>query len=146
MEAEMERDKDSATEAASLAKGYGEEILLVEDDPNVLGIYRRILERLNYKVTTASDGREAVNLYRARRSVISLLVVDFMLPKLGGREVVQEIRAMNPEVKVIYITGHHGYYDQNSPEDEAGSPREMVLLKPFSIAELSRAIRDVLAG
>lgn len=130
-----------------LLKGSGEMILLVDDDPEVLQAYSRILERLRYNVLVAQDGQIAVDMYRAFHDKIDLLILDFVMPKLGGCDVMQIIRAMDPDARLIIVTGNYSYFKPNSDGDREGHfDSEMVLLKPFSVFELSQAIRLALAA
>ena len=131
----------SCTEGHHL-EGHGELILLVDDDPEVLHAYSRILERLHYNVLVATDGKVAIDMYRCYQDKIDLLILDFVLPKFGGDEVMQIIRAMDADAKLIIITGHYSYNGPNSAASMEGYiESEAVLLKPFSVFELEESIR-----
>jgi len=121
--------------------GFGETILLVDDEANVLVIGKDVLESLGYKVLTATDGQQAVEVYAAHRGDIDLLFLDVVMPNMGGVEALQQIRQQNPDVKAIFATG----YDKSNALVEAGhiSP-EMIISKPYSVITLSQAIRRML--
>ncbi|TLS74564.1 PAS domain S-box protein [Mariprofundus erugo] len=127
----------------SVCKGNGETILLVDDDERVLTVACELLESLRYQVVTASDGIQAIEQFQAHRSEIVLLISDVVMPKLGGRELVRELRQLNPDLKVILVTG----YDKSAAlvSGYSGSS-DIIISKPYSASRLSQVIRDVLAG
>jgi len=127
----------------NIIKGKGETILLADHAVFVLDTFRNILEELNYRVLTASDGQMALDVYQSHRDEIDLLVMDFVLPGLGGREILQAIRNLDPAVRVIFITGYEKMHATDNKEDD--SNRETVLHKPFRVAELSQAVARALA-
>ena len=121
--------------------GNREKILLVDDNEMVLEIGKALLEELNYKVLTAKDGQEAVATYRAFKDVIDMLVLDVVMPKMGGVEALRIIRQEDPEVKAIFCTG----YDKlNVVTEDEGISLESVITKPFSISELSQKLKSTL--
>ena len=130
-----------------LLKGSGEMILLLDDDPEVLHAFSRILERLNYNVLIAQNGQMAVDMYSAFRDKIDLFILDFGVPRVGGYDVMQIIRAMDPTARLIIVTGNYSYFKLNYESGREGHiDSETILFKPFSVFELSQAIRLVLAG
>ena len=110
-------------------------ILLVEDDQPSRDLYRSALQRGGHTVVTAEDGMAALRAIGL--AVPQLIVLDMMLPKLSGRDVLRELRA-NPEtrhVPVIIITGA----DVRNLAERAGI---LVLQKPFALAVLVDAVDD----
>ena len=126
---------------SNIITGHGETILLADYDDMVLEALRDILERLNYVVLTASDGQEAVELYRVHQDAIDLLILDHALPRLGGKATLQEIHKINPEIRAIYISA----FTPKPTGIEIISDPEIVLRKPFTIVELSQVVSHVLA-
>lgn len=121
---------------AAPASGH-EQILLVEDEASLRSLMSRILEQHGYRVTVAADGDEAVRLIRSSgASPIELLVADVRLPARSGTEVAQEFRLLNPNGRVLFMSG----YGEDTP---AGVPR---LEKPFSPRKLAQVVRDILDG
>ena len=121
--------------------GKGETILLVDDNKTVLEIGRDVLEGLGYCILTAEDGLAAIELYSERKDEIDLLILDVVMPCLGGMEALQGIREMNPDVKAFFATG----YDKLSTLGIRGQNiEEQVISKPFSVSELSQLIRKTL--
>lgn len=139
--AEDNQESLETVDTRVVAKGHGELILLVDDEQHVLETGKEVLESMNFRVLTASNGQQAVDLFRTRPGDIDLLILDIVMPVMGGNEAARRIRAIREEVKVIFATG----YDKNTPlNQDAGMENETVLSKPFSIIELSHIIRKKL--
>ena len=114
-------------------------VLIVEDDYLLRDVTAEMLHQLGYQVATAQDGAEAARIF-AQHPCIDLLLADVVLPGHNGREVFEHLRAQNPRLKVLYMSGYtqdvlttHGMLD-------AGVP---LLHKPFSIADLAQNLRRV---
>jgi CheY-like chemotaxis protein len=116
-----------------------EKILLVEDDENVRMITRDVLEASGYQIWEASDGLEALNVWKANAPQIDLLLTDMIMPGgLSGRELADRLQGERPGLKVILMSGY-------SP-DLLG-PVQMhnrILSKPFSLEGLTEAVRSCL--
>lgn len=124
---------------STLISGHGETILLVDDDLGLLTTGREILKRLNYQVITAADGAMAVELYKSYRERIDLIIIDAVMPKLGGSDALFEIRKINPDVKALFISG----YDKiDRAAGNSNSETEIQLSKPFEIGTFSRLIHE----
>jgi len=89
----------------------GAKILLIDDEEYVRELARRILERAGYMVITASNGREALDIYAREKSNIALVVLDLIMPQMGGEKCLEELLRMNPKVRVVLSSGHS--LDQN---------------------------------
>lgn len=137
--ANVESGQKIVSHESQLIKGDGETILLVDDDLGLLTTGREILKKLNYNVITAADGAMAVELYNAYRDRIELIIIDAVMPKLGGSDALFEIRKINPDVKALFISG----YD-NIERAAAGNSinEEIQLSKPFEIGTFSRLIHE----
>jgi len=119
----------------------GETILLVDDEDLIRNIADDILQAYGYKVYTAKNGSEAVHIYTSKKSEISAVVTDVMMPIMGGVELMGILRSMNPDVRIIAASGVvHG--DTTKNLKEAGA--QVILLKPFTVDKLLAAIREVL--
>jgi signal transduction histidine kinase/CheY-like chemotaxis protein len=119
-----------------------ETILLVEDEPMLLELGQRTLERLGYRVLTAPDGVEAIKLYQAHRDEVALVVLDVVMPKLNGHEVYRELKRLDADVTVLMTTGYN-----NGPTTVESLLAEGVcgvVFKPYNIDELARAVRAAL--
>jgi signal transduction histidine kinase/ActR/RegA family two-component response regulator len=118
-------------------------ILLVDDDDLVLQTTARLLESLGHKVLTASSGNEAVQVFDRERHQIDVVVMDVVMPNLGGREAFLLLRKIDPEVKVLFISGY-GTSEDRETLVEAGVCG--VLTKPLNGDDLMKAIRDAVLG
>ena len=129
------------TEESKPAPGGSETILVAEDDPMVRNVAVRILEKGGYTVLAASDGQEALRIFGENRSAISLILLDVIMPKLGGHEVYRRIKAQYPEVKVIFASG----YDPETNHSKLIFQENLRLIeKPFDASTLLCTVREVL--
>jgi CheY-like chemotaxis protein len=122
--------------------GGSETVLLVEDEPLVRDLARRLLSQQGYTILEAADGGEALRIaqeYAGKK--IHLLLTDVVMPRMGGKELAEQIKPLRPDIKVLYTSGytddaivHHGVLD----------PGTHFLQKPFSLKTLSRKVREVL--
>jgi len=125
----------------TLRAGHGQTILLADDDVNVRETSKSLLESLGYRVLEVMNGMEAIRTFSAHSHEISLLILDVIMPELGGVEAAKAIRDIHPDAPVIFATG----YDQEKVLSKP-FPRSLVLRKPFSINILSQHIGDLLEG
>jgi len=119
-----------------------ETILLVDDDETLRRTGKRILERLGYQVLLAADGEEALEIHASRPGGIDLLVTDVRMPRLGGLELLQRLRAAGSEVKVLVASGSTGVEEERRAEKE-GVP---MIAKPWGLADFASRVRRVLDG
>jgi len=118
-------------------------VLVVDDDVMMLEVLIRILGRENYELLTASSGPEALALIESRGGTLDLLVTDFSMPQMRGRELAERVRQHYPEIKVLYQTGFSDLLFEDRTELEEGSA---FLEKPFTARGLREAARLVLFG
>jgi len=81
-------------------------VLLVDDEESVLRVTSRLMQRAGFKVLTASDGRVAIDLFRASKDEIHVVVVDLTLPGVNGETVCREIIGIKPGITVILASGY----------------------------------------
>jgi PAS domain S-box-containing protein len=123
-----------------IVKG-SENILLVDDEDMVLNAAGKMLEELGYHVLSAESGKEAVELYEANRDGIDMVILDVVMPKMGGAEVYEKLREMNPEVKVLLSSG----YSLNSQaKDIMRNGCNGFIQKPYNMKLLSEKVREIL--
>jgi two-component system cell cycle sensor histidine kinase/response regulator CckA len=126
-------------------RGRGETILFAEDEKKVREAGRAILELLNYRVLTARNGREALEMYQAAcaegSTGIDLVITDLVMPEMGGEMLIQELRKLNPRVKVLVITGYSSAAGIEMSEE---IKRLGTIQKPFEVVALAEAIRQAL--
>ena len=118
-----------------------ETILVVDDEEMIKDIARDILSRYGYRVLTAGGGKEAVEVYRRHKEEISVVVLDIVMPDVGGREVFRRIREVDPAARVIIASGYHKERDANDLLRE-GAVR--FVQKPYRIASLVGMVGEVL--
>jgi len=123
-----------------LKKG-GETILLIDDEEVVLIVTRRILRMLGYTVITTASGSEAIEVYRSRCDEIALVILDMIMPGMGGREVFERLKRINPQIRVILSSG---YSVEGQAQEIIDQGAMTFIQKPFSANNLSEKIREVL--
>lgn len=116
-------------------------ILVVDDEPAVLEISSKILKKLGFRVLEACSGHDALNVYRQNRHTIDLVLLDMIMPDIGGGEVYERMKTINRNVKAILATG---YSLNGEASDIMKKGCDGVIQKPFSIDRLSRMISRVL--
>lgn len=142
-----EGETEAVSQMAAAPRGQGETILFVEDEEKVREAGQLILESLGYRVLTAANGREALELYETLVQAddrgeggVHLVVTDLIMPEMGGLEMLKELRRMNADVKALTITGHALQMD--SDWGEAGVMG--TVRKPFEVGDFAEAIRQAL--
>ena len=128
--------------AAKDLTGHGT-IMLVEDDDPVRIFGARALRNKGYKVIEARSGEAALDLIRNAAESINLLITDVVMPHMDGPGLVREVRDINPEMKVIFISGYTEDAFRQRLDSDVGIE---FLPKPFSLKELAAKVRDVLAA
>jgi two-component system cell cycle sensor histidine kinase/response regulator CckA len=142
----------SAVEKAALAiqaplVGGTETILVAEDDEALLCLARDVLNDLGYTVMLARDGKEALEMYAEKCGQIDLLLLDVMMPRMGGTEAYERIRQLDGNVPSIFMTGYSSemvrsrFVEQKMLLEDLDA---IMILKPYSGEALGRKIREVL--
>lgn len=117
-------------------------ILLVEDDPRVMKLSLHTLQHVGYQVLTAEDGVEAVSVFAQHADEIDLVMMDVVMPHMGGRQAMEKIRELQPDVRSIYVSGYSPDAGHDGFVKESG---EVFLGKPYPVNTLLKVVRDVLA-
>lgn len=125
----------------SLPEG-SETVLLVEDEPMVREVTSLILRGQGYSVLEAANGHEAVRVAQAHAGEeIHLLLIDVVMPLMGGQDAAERLREIHPEAKVLYTSG----YEVDTIVDlKAQRPGTAFMQKPFTPAMLAQRVREVL--
>jgi two-component system, cell cycle sensor histidine kinase and response regulator CckA len=132
--------RESKPVSRVLRKVTGELVLMVEDDPALRGITKSILESYGYRTLIASDGSEALQLWRERGADVDLLLTDMVMPgPITGRELARRLIAERPRLKVVYMSG---YSSEIAGRDLTRNER--FLAKPFVPSALAQVLRDCL--
>jgi two-component system cell cycle sensor histidine kinase/response regulator CckA len=108
-------------------------VLLVDDEPGIRGLVRKILKREHYEVIEAGTAEEALAAALDHGEPIGLLLTDVMLPEMGGRELAEALVATHPDLKVVYISG---FTDDESVRAGQFPPGSLFLQKPFTLSAL----------
>jgi len=124
-----------------LAKGLSATILVVDDDEMALEVMSEMLRLLGYRVLTAERGKKALDIYKKKLHQIDLVLLDIMMPEMTGDIVFQELRALNPDVKVICASA---YCAPETVEKMLSAGCHGYFPKPVNLTELSRHVRRVL--
>jgi two-component system cell cycle sensor histidine kinase/response regulator CckA len=125
--------------APAPAKGSGEAILLIDDEPMVRDTLQLLLQRAGYRVIPADDATKGIETFARHESEISLAITDMMLPDKPGTEVVRALRKRRPELPIIAISGMMA--SGNFDELQMLQPRVECLAKPLSPSVLLAAVR-----
>jgi CheY-like chemotaxis protein len=140
--AQRAKEVEEAPQEEAAAGGEGETILVAEDEEKVRGLSRRILESLGYRVLTAANGREALEIYRSAERV-DLVLTDMVMPEMGGKELIRELRKANPRLKTVAMTGYVLAEDLRELKEEG---RLEIVYKPLDTNTLARVVRHALDG
>jgi CheY-like chemotaxis protein len=121
--------------------GGNETILLVDDEESVRRLATEILKRFGYAVLIASDGKECLELFSREKDRIDLLILDLIMPEMGGSDCLREILKIAPEAKVIIASGYvaNGQIDQAL---ETGA--KSFVTKPYDARQLLERVRKAL--
>ncbi len=118
-----------------------ETILLVEDDAAVRDLGKEVLIWAGYKVITASNGIEVLDIYRKKKAEIALTILDLVMAEMDGRRCVTELLRIDPDARIIITGGHLG----DEPKEEAfGGGAKGFMEKPYDVKLLLRTVRKVL--
>ena len=136
-----ERSIQKTSEISERIMGGNETILLVDDEALIIDVGVQLLEKLGYTVLEAQSGRDAVRIFMERNHTIDMLILDMVMPDMGGGEVYDRIKRIDPKVKVLLASGYS--IDGQATEIlERGC--EGFIQKPFNMEDLSKKIREVL--
>jgi len=134
---------ETAFDEKAMVPPAGTTVLLVEDERALLELNQRMLSGLGYAVLTAATPAEAIRLAAENSRAIDILLTDVVMPEMNGRELAQELEALVPGIRQVFMSGytanviaHHGVLDQGVH----------FLQKPFSKRELAKKLREALAA
>jgi len=143
IEAEKEVEKKTVSRPdLQLPKGDAT-ILAIEDEEDVMMLFRKVLERLGYRVLQAETGKKAIRLAKIFDGQIDLAILDIKLPDMSGDKVYPLIMEARPDLKVVVCSG---YTLEGPPQDILDAGAEGFVQKPFHIATLAEKLKEVLEG
>jgi CheY-like chemotaxis protein len=118
-------------------------VLVADDDPLMRIMVQRTLEQNGFDVWAASNGADAMDLYRSHRHRIDLALLDVHMPVLDGPHTLDALRSLNPEVPVCFMSGDTGEY---SADELIRRGALYVLAKPFRLGHLVEILRSMEQG
>ena len=128
-------------ETEELPHGNGELILVVDDETSILEVTKATLETYNYRVLTANDGIDAIAVYAQNINAITLVLMDIMMPSLGGKTAIRTLQKINPKVKIIAASGLVSNHELVA---ELENSIEAFVAKPYTNDELLRIVYEVI--
>jgi len=138
----MAGEQDDNTSVSGEVPVFGTEtILFVDDEAPVRNLGEKALTRSGYKVLLAADGEEAMNIYYEWRNEISLVVLDLLMPKMGGKECLHELLYIDPQARVLIASG---FSQTEHAKRVIGEGAKGFIDKPYQIKQLLRKIREIL--
>jgi PAS domain S-box-containing protein len=139
--AEWKPDDRMQSGEQSILTPTGGTVLLVDDDPYVRDVGSQMLERLGYRVVTATHGRQAVEIFQAQGSEIECVILDLTMPEMGGEEAFRELRRVRSDIRVILSSG---YNEQDVTQRFVGKGLAGFVQKPYTVAKLRESLNRVL--
>ena len=118
-----------------------ESILIVDDEDMILDVGKQMMEKLGYEVYTANSGTKAIETYQAKKSDIDMVILDMVMPDMGGKEAYEELKSIDSQVQVLLSSG---YSIDGEAEEIIECGCDGFIQKPFDLRHLSIKIREVL--
>jgi CheY-like chemotaxis protein len=134
--------KDKKSKPKKLESGKGT-ILIVDDEDMILDVSQQVLEKLGYSVLTTKNGEAALEMYAKQIDWIDAVILDMIMPGIGGGEVYERLKEINPDVIVLLSSG---FSMDDTAKDMLEKGCRDFIQKPFHIKILSQKIKDVLAS
>jgi nitrogen-specific signal transduction histidine kinase/ActR/RegA family two-component response regulator len=135
----MPETKAPAQRAAPV--GGSELILVVDDEEPIRALTRETLESFGYRVLLAEDGRDAISIFKERKDEIALVILDMVMPKMGGRETFVGLKEIRADVKALLSTG---YSQSGRAQEILNSGVRGFIQKPYKLNDLLRTVRKSL--
>jgi len=135
-------DKTAGLPVAQQCHGNGALVLVVDDEELLCDVNVAVLKALGYKALAATDGMQALELFKSHRNDITIALLDVVMPRMGGVELAEQIRAIAPNLPIIFLTGYDASSSSNRIVQNAYT---MLLSKPLGISALSTYLSKMLA-
>jgi PAS domain S-box-containing protein len=134
-------DVEASQEPHVLAKGGDETILLVDDEGFIRELGIDVLGQAGYKVLTAADGETALQLYRQQQGQIDLVILDLIMPGMGGSKCLEELLRMDPQAQILIASG---YSPDASTKGTLETGAKGFVSKPYDTSQLLKLVREIL--
>ncbi|MHB8203827.1 MAG: ATP-binding protein, partial [Desulfomonilaceae bacterium] len=135
---QMEKDSDTPTDETPIPGGT-ETVLLVDDEEDLRDLGTTLLNRFGYKVISAGNGKEALEIYQREKDRIAIILLDLIMPEMDGRRCLAEVLQVNPNAKVIIASG----YSESEPAAMAAGAKGFVQ-KPYNVRQFLNTVREIL--
>jgi PAS domain S-box-containing protein len=126
---------------SAMPSGGRETILLVDDEELIRDLGKRILRKAGYTVLTASNGREALEIYRKEQDQIALVILDLIMPEMGGKQCLGKLLKIDPQARVLIASGFTASEPMRQPRDMGARG---FVGKPYNVKEMLQTIREIL--
>jgi CheY-like chemotaxis protein len=138
---EAVKDETEQIEQEFPVQGGSERVLLVDDDEHIRQTGKEILTNFGYDVVLAVDGEHALEIYQSDYDDIDLVLLDLIMPGMGGKQCLENLVRINPDAKVVLVTGYSmdGYIRETIQKLSKG-----LIIKPYQAKKMLRFVRDVL--
>jgi two-component system cell cycle sensor histidine kinase/response regulator CckA len=130
------------TPSLRAAQGGAETLLLAEDEPLVRELMTQALRRFGYTVLVVENGADAVAQFTREANRIALVVLDVIMPKLGGFQAFKKLQKLRPDIKAIFVSGYAA--EASGIADLVAQGRAALMHKPFLASELAARVRELL--
>ncbi len=131
---------NAAEAEPAVERGFGETVLIVDDEPNIRMLVSEVLTEQHYRLLDAKDGPSALAILESGNR-IDLMITDVGLPGgLNGRQIADRARVLRPKLRILFITG----YAENAAVSNHLEPGMSVLTKPFAMSTLANKVREML--
>jgi CheY-like chemotaxis protein len=139
----MEHSDESEAIEVTLPERGSETILVVEDEPAVRDVVEKSLRKFDYNVICAEDGQDGVEKFTANCNIISLVLMDVIMPRMNGKDAADAIRKIKPGIKILFTSGYTADVIRSRGELAEG---EEMIQKPVNHQDLLRKMRQMLSG
>ncbi len=133
--------RDEQTKQATLPRGHGETILVIDDEASILTITSQTLQAFGYRVLTATDGADAMTVYAEHKKDIAAVITDMMMPLMDGPATIQALTRINPKIKIVATSGLNA---NGGVVHASGAGVNHFLTKPYTAGALLKTLRTIL--
>jgi PAS domain S-box-containing protein len=138
-QSEEELPREDPVAVHTLAKTQNKLVLVADDNVEILELTRSCLKYAGFETLGATSGSQALELFHQYRHEISLVVLDFVMPDTGGQETAEQIRLVDNDVKILFVTGY-------IPEDVNATLTEPIIRKPYKRTEFLKTVEQLLSS
>ena len=111
-------------------------VLIADDNIQLLELACKVLKKAGYRTCTATNGKEALRIYRERQDEIRLLILDLVMPEMTGQDVAAAVRELSDDVRILFVSGY-------VPEETKRALQEPLIRKPYSIEDLMKTLDEL---